>query len=372
MPSSYSPHLGGVEEVSKSLATGLQRRGHDALVVTNRWPKDLPAAETIDGVAVERRAFRVPQRSVRGIGGWALYSAATRKAIIARARAHACDLVNIHCVSSNADYALAVSKQLSLPLVVSVHGELSCDASDVYGRSRTLQRAWLRLIEAADVITAPSQFSLTEAETYYGQPFRVPTRVIPNGVDLDFFGGPRTTPARPYVFAVGRLVPTKGFDILIRAWEQRPSELADVDLVIGGDGPQRAALQAQINQSGATGVTLVGRLGRAEVAQRMRSATAFVLPSRVEALGLTVLEAMAAGTPVIAAAVDGVPEIVDDGRTGLLFKTEDADALASAISEVFRDLPAAHARAQAASDVVTKYTWDACTDAFLEAYETAS
>lgn len=371
MPSSYAPHVGGVEEVTRRLAAGLRAQGHSPTVITNRWPNSLPRADTIDALPVERHAFRVAHRSVRGLGGWLLYSRPTRRAVIASARAHRCDVVNVHCVSSNAGYALAAAQALSMPLVVSVHGELSGDAAQAYARSGSLRRMLRTLLARAAGVTAPSDYALTELEQFYGRPLPG-ARVIRNGVDLELFGGARPVAARRFVLAAGRLVRNKGFDLLIDAWASLPAHAADVALVIAGDGPDLARLEGMAAASPAADrIEFVGRLSREDLASTMRAATAFVLASRAEAFPLVVLEAMAAGTPVVASAVGGVPEIVRDGDTGLLVPAGDAAALTDALVHVLTDEAAASRRAAAASAAVAGMTWQACTEQFVAAYAAA-
>jgi glycogen(starch) synthase len=369
VPSSYPPNLGGVEEVSRQLAIGLKAAGHEPAVITNRWPKTLPDHDRIADIPVIRRSFRVPQRSLRGVGGWLVHSASTKRGVISDARQHQCDVVNLHCVSSNARYSLATSRALGVPLVVSLHGELSGDAANIYGRSPSLRRRWRRLLDAADFVTAPSAHTLREAEHIYSRSLRGRSRIIHNGVDLELFARPRLVGGRPFVFAAGRLVQNKGFDLLIDAWERLSSTFADTMLVIAGDGPQRAELERRIAASpSADRMYLVGALTRQDVADRMRAASAFVLPSRAEALGLVVLEAMAAGAPVVAADVGGVPELVQDRVNGLLFKSGDADGLADALAASLDDESESLARSETARATAAGMSWQACTDAFIASY----
>lgn len=371
MPSSFYPNPGGVEEVSRQLALGLRRRGHEPLVATNRWPKRLPESETFEGLPIIRPSFRVPHPSARGIGGWLLYARATRTRLLREARSRHTDLVNVHCVSTNGKYAVELARALDLPLVVSIHGELSCDATNVYERSPYMMRLYRNVVRAADFVTAPSEYSLREAEHALGHAIRNAV-VIGNGVDADLFSRPRITTADPYVFAVGRLEHTKGFDLLIAAWDLLPPRFSDHRLVIGGDGAEHGRLVRQAAATSASArIELLGRLDRSAVAERMRGASAFVLPSRVEAQGLTVLEAMAAGTPVVASRVGGVPETVESGVNGLLFEPESAPALAEAITDILDDASAAAARAQAGRITAEQRSWDRLTEQFLTVYTKA-
>jgi glycosyltransferase involved in cell wall biosynthesis len=143
-----------------------------------------------------------------------------------------------------------------------------------------------------------------------------------------------------------------------------------VDLVIAGDGPEREALKQRA--AGSSTIRFVGPLNSTEVAARMRSASAFVLPSRVEALGLTVLEAMASRLPVIASEIGGVPELVRHTETGLLVPTENPDALGAALVETFEGPEAAGMRAAAARALAESLSWDNCVTSYEQVYRSAS
>jgi len=176
----------------------------------------------------------------------------------------------------------------------------------------------------------------------YGRP---PRAVIPNGIDVRRFAAPAVPrgawrrqlglDARAVVFAfVGRLSPQKDPGTLLRALAT--ARLAPWVLLVSGDGELRAELEAQ-----AEGLGLLGRvrfLGiRSDVPELLAASDVFVLPSRYEGHPLSAMEAMAAGRPVIATAVGGVPEVVRDGVTGLLVPPGDAVALAGAIGRLGRD-----------------------------------
>jgi glycosyltransferase involved in cell wall biosynthesis len=137
---------------------------------------------------------------------------------------------------------------------------------------------------------------------------------------------------RPVVLAMARLVHDKGLDVLVEAAVALPH----AQFVIAGDGAARSALAAQVSELALDGrVKLLG--WRTDIAALLAAADVFVLPSRNEALGVSALEAMAAGKPVIATAVGGVPEAVCDGETGLIVAPGDSQALAGAISALIAD-----------------------------------
>jgi len=170
------------------------------------------------------------------------------------------------------------------------------------------------------------------------------TVVIPNAVDVRGALRASRQRSRPLLLAVGRLRPPKDFATLVRALALLPADA--FELAIVGDGPQREELAALIAQLGLEDrVRLEGE--RRDVPTLLAEADAFVLSSRSEGLPVSVLEAMAAGLPVVATAVGGVGEAVVDGETGLLVRPADPEALAAALATIVAD-PALRRRLGAA------------------------
>ena len=148
--SAFYPSLGGVEELCRQLAMELMRQGHGVIVLTNRWPRDLPATETLDGIPIYRLPFRLPEGSAKAAINYHLTHSRIERDMLAILRAHKIDVLNIHCVSSNAHYAMIAQEKLNLPLVVTLHGELTMDANQVFQKSRQAQetlRSALRRIK---------------------------------------------------------------------------------------------------------------------------------------------------------------------------------------------------------------------------------
>ena len=147
----------------------------------------------------------------------------------------------------------------------------------------------------------------------------------------------------------GRLGPQKSLTVALDAVAATPS----VVLAVAGDGPERAALEARVRDLGLDGrVRFLGSLDRDRVLRLFRAADASLLSSSWENLPHTVVESLAVGTPVIATAVGGVPEVVRDEENGLLVPPNDADALAAAIRRFFADEQLrARLRARAAASV---------------------
>jgi glycosyltransferase involved in cell wall biosynthesis len=166
-------------------------------------------------------------------------------------------------------------------------------------------------------------------------------RVVRNGVDPGRFEQPVAhvfrselagNTGRPIVLTVARLAPQKGLEFLLRAAAMLP----EATFVIAGDGPARSILAAQAESAGlADRVRFLG--SRRDVPDLLAACDVFVLPSLIEGLPLSVLEAMAAARPVVATRVPGTDETVVDGETGMLVPPRDPEALAHAIRSVLSD-----------------------------------
>ena len=188
-----------------------------------------------------------------------------------------------------------------------------------------------------------------------------PVSLIYNGVDLERYSHqePCCTlheeygmPAdAPIVGIVARLEPEKGHPTLLDAWPLVLREVPAARLLVVGEGSRREALEAQAAELGIAGsVTFTGR--REDVPAVTAALDVAVLPSYREAQGLSILEAMALGRPVVASNVGGIPEMVEDGFTGILVPPHDAGALAAGIVRFLTDHPYADTVARAAKEMV--------------------
>jgi glycosyltransferase involved in cell wall biosynthesis len=202
---------------------------------------------------------------------------------------------------------------------------------------------------------------------------RVPRKkiaVIPNGIDLARFARPAISTAVRRVVIVGNLRPEKGHDVLIDAAALVAQRFPATRFDIVGAGPLRDALTRRVHERQlASVVRFAGH--QADVATWLQAADLLVLPSRSEAFPNAVLEGMAAGLAIVASDVGGVPELIDDGRTGLLTPAGDARVLADRISSLIAD-PAMAARLGAAArrEVASRYSFERMVTQFENLYAT--
>jgi mannosylfructose-phosphate synthase len=239
-----------------------------------------------------------------------------------------------------------------------------------------------RVFAAAAGITVTNPASVDKYRELYG--FESENMaVIPPGVDTRRFnpdddGRAVAGTERPYVFSLSRIDTNKGLDYLINAFA-RAAESSDLALVIGGGSAhaeeRERRVLAELKDLAATRgvegrVTFAGYITDEDLPYFYRRARAFVLPSKFEPFGMTALEAMACGTPVVATNLGGLARYLEDGRDALLVDPSDAEALAAAMlrAATDRDLAAALA-AHGRKTVAREFTWGAVAKKHISFYE---
>jgi glycosyltransferase involved in cell wall biosynthesis len=255
----------------------------------------------------------------------------------ARDAARNADLLHAHWLP-----AAWVAARTDKPFVVTLHGTDVMLAERVPAFARSVLR---RARVAVAVSTA-----IAEAARRLGAQ---DVRVIPNGIDLP--ANPGTEAEPPHVLYAGRLSKEKGVLELVGAAQGLP-------LVVVGDGPLRKRVpQAR------------GFVPRNELEREYRDAAVVVCPSRREGFGVTCLEAMAYGKPVVASAVGGLRDLVVDGETGLLVPPRDPAALRAALACLLDDRELRLRLGAAARERAReRFSWDRVVDATLKAYADAS
>ena len=286
-------------------------------------------------------------------------------------RAQSPEVIHVQCVSGNAWYAEQVARRMRIPLVVTLQGELTMDASNIYGRSRFLRGLLRRLMRQAEAVTGCSADTLREAERFADVSLGSRGSVIHNGIALGDFDVEPFRPGYGYVLGIGRLVAEKGFDVLLRAFALATCEAGfDLRLVIVGDGPERAALQALAGKLGlGSAVTWFGSAPRTQVPALFAGAAVVSVPSRHEPFGIVNLEAMAAGAPLVASRVGGVPEIVEDGVNGLLVGPGEPEPLAHALVQLATDRDLAAALTEGGRATAHAHDWGRIGAEYDRVYE---
>jgi glycogen synthase len=268
--SSYAPNTGGLQTVTRQLASALRERGHQLKVLANRYPRTLAASEVLDGVQVVRWHFLLPRleqlltlRLDLFLAGF-LYLPLTLTRLISLLRHERPDVVNLHFVGAPAFFVLLARWFKTFRLVVSLHGD---DVEGLTQRGRFDRWVFRSLLRRAEVVTACSGYLLEKAKEL------VPlapgkTCVIHNGIER--LSESNSLEKTKGVVAAGRLFPAKGFDVLLQAHARNENKPR---LTLIGDGPERQSLEKLARSLGLNGeIRFSGTQDHASVLREMASA----------------------------------------------------------------------------------------------------
>ena len=337
-----SSFLGGGEKALATLLRDLDRDIEVTVIGTD------PAV--VEAVAAERPSARI--RMVRGVKDkWDAAGIAAQFRAIREVRP---DVLHANGNAWTCQYALSAGVATRGVRTLAVHHAM------IPPRNR--RQVWLNRLKLKrlDGHVAVSRTGARSVEEMSGLASGS-VRVIYNGVpDTPVAPLPRRVEG-PVIGSVGRLSHEKGHDVMLRALAALP----DVTGVLVGDGPDRSSLEALARELG-LGDRLIMPGWQADPRPWLPTFDVFVMPSRLEALGLAMIEAMLASRPVAASSVGGIPEVVRDGETGILVPPDDPAALADALRLMLGD-PARRERMGTLGRRVAKETFG--VSRMVRAYE---
>ena len=345
---------------------GLERHGIEVVVlalratdseVTHRWLSEIAApVYTFAGEGfseawrgLQRRARREPE--FRSSAHTAVLSAFDHpKRSGKRYLEEACwveslcreleiDHIHAHFANHPAFVALLAHQLSGLSFSFTAH------AKDIY-KDGPSPELWRRQVDEAAFMVTVSRSNHRHLESILGPELISKVEVLYNGVDLNRIQVADRNSAREgkTVLLVGRLIEKKGADLLIEAVPQVVADHPEVRFVLAGDGERSAALESRVHELGVGDrVLFTGSVPHEQIVEWMSRSAVFALPCRVavdgdrDALPTVLIESMATGLPCISTPVNGVPEIVAHGVTGLIVPENDVDSLAGAISEILGD-----------------------------------
>lgn len=327
------PTAGGSGVVATELALALAARGHELHMLSYAPPLRLRAFD-------DRVRWHEVEVTSYPLFRYPPYEVALASRLAEVVEEEGIDVVHAHYAIPHTLAALLVKEVVAphrLPVVTTLHGT---DIT-IVGQDRAYARMTSYAIRASDVVTAVSEYLRRETDRVFGA--LRPIDVIPNFVDLQRFH-PYREPSRRRAFArtgeallvhVSNFRPVKrsvaAVEVLARVVRERPAVLLMV-----GDGPDRAACEARARELGVRDrVRFAG--AQAEVESLLPLADLFLLPSEYESFGLAALEAMACGTPTVAFAAGGLPEVIEDGVDGRLLPPHDDLAMGEAVLALLRD-----------------------------------
>lgn len=367
----FPPDVGGIQTYAAALAPRLASRCDAFAVVAPRQPR----AAAVDA-ALPFPVHRWPARPD-------LLLLPALIALPALARRFRCD-VALHAQWSTAPASLGARRLTGFPrrVAVAAHGrELLFNpfASDPAFLQRAYDGLRRRTLTRADSFFPVSRYTQGLLQQSGANERRC--TVVPNGTDPARFapGGASALRrrlglgTRPALLTVGRLVPRKGVDTMLRALPRIAQAVPDVRYLVAGKGPDRARLEALARRLGvASRVRFLGAWPPERLRALYAAADVFVMPSReappdVEGFGIVFLEASACGTPVVGARAGGIPDAVAHGESGLLVPPAAPAALAEACLQLLRDPERARRLGrQGRQRVLRRFTWDRVADSLFD------
>ncbi|HEX6262904.1 MAG TPA: glycosyltransferase family 4 protein [Actinomycetota bacterium] len=346
---------GGVQVHVAQLAERLRGRGHRVLVVA-------PSRARIDDPHVVSIGGTIPV-PVNG----SIAPIAPRPAAARRTR-HALDDFGPDVVHAHEPFVPSASmfavRWGGAPVVATFHAY--ADRSPLLAAAVPFLRpVWDRLTVRVAVSEA--------ARRFVSRRFRGEIRVVPNGVDVDLFrdARPADLPPGRRVLFVNRLDPRKGFAVMVRAFELLLGSHPDALLVVAGDGKERAAV-SDLPRPARDRVVMLGNVPHDLLPPYHAACEVFAAPAvGRESFGIVLVEAMAAGLPVVASDIPGYREVVRRGDDGLLVPPRDTAALAAALRRVLDDHELAERLRDAGRARSAGYSWETVTRQVETAYEEA-
>jgi glycosyltransferase involved in cell wall biosynthesis len=365
---------GGVCIAVEMLYHEFCKKGHQvSIIVPGDRNRIIPLGDMKD-IPIYSAYFRIPlikKSFIRGFIAFCIFLPFTLYEIHRFLIRKKIDVVAIQYPQPWLFYFVILRYLCSWKLVVTLQG------SDVHELPLMswMDRNFVRwVLVAADSVIAVSKSLLDKLYFTFPQ-LLIKSCVVPNGVPENWasrssFVGPSDGIPQEYILTVGKLIHRKGIDILIKALKIALDQGHAINLVIVGEGQERQKLLLLAKEYGLSGyVYFVGNQPHEKVLEFLKSSLFFVLASRAEGLPLVILEAMGCGKAVVATKVDGIPEIIEDGRTGFLVEPEDPQSLAKAIIRLYRDPKQRHSLArQSQEQVIREYSWEAIATRYLNIF----
>jgi len=322
---SFWPDVGGVETLATKSLSFWAARGHEVLAITASRP-GLPELSVFEGVQIQRLPFwsalrKKDPRLIQII----------RKRILQIKSDFGPDVLHINFPHYSIYFHLATARQGATPMVLALHrdlGALNTDPDTTLARLVT-RASWVVCNSGSTLSSTRHAFPELSGRLSVIHPFADGYNLVPTPPSL----------CGQTILGIGRLMREKGWDVLIAAFRRIAEEYPQAVLTILGEGPERAALEHQVDELGlGDRVQLPGSVPNRKVFERLNGSIMVVVPSRWrEPFGIVAVEAGIMCRPVVATDAGGLEEIVVNQETGLVVDREDPEALVGAMRGILAD-----------------------------------
>jgi phosphatidyl-myo-inositol alpha-mannosyltransferase len=353
---------GGVTEHVGHLATEYLRRGHDVEIIAPGTPRE-PAAAGAPRVHGFGRAVPVPANGSVARISLSLTLSRSVKRVLAE---EGFDVLHLHEPLMPA-LPLTVLRHSAVLNVGTFHAFRQSNIS-AYFYGKSVLRYFVRRLHGRIAVSSC-------ARDFVAEYFPGDYRIIPNGIDVERFGAPQEPlpqyqDGRLNVLFVGRLEKRKGVSHLLRAWRYVRREVPNARLLVVGDGRPRAGYQRFAALHDMPEVEFVGYVSPEDLLRFYHTCHVFCAPSTgQESFGIVLLEAMAAGKPIVATAIPGYQEVVRHRREALLVEPRNEVELAMSLVHVLADEPLRQQLGQAGRRRAAGFSWDRVAGQVLTYYD---
>ena len=350
------PRPGGANAHIRETYERLSELGHSVRIITAPWGDDPPARDVIQ----IGQAIAVPYNGAIGRITLSLRLEWLVRKMLERERF---DIIHHH-EPLVPFLSMQVLDSARCPQVATFHAFGGFSVSYWLGKSIGLH--YLNKLDARIAVSSA-------ARHFVARYFPGDYRIIPNGVDVAFYADARPFPeyrdGKTNILLVGRLEPRKGAMYLLRAYAQLKKKHPNTRLIVCNWGPQLGHMRRLIRKEGVADVLFAGRVDDRDKARFYKTADIFCAPSTgQESFGIVLLEAMAAGLPVVASDIHGYKRVVQRNVTGLLVEPKEPDAIAAALERLICDEGLRRRLGEAGARRAPEYDWSHVTRELLDLY----
>jgi glycogen(starch) synthase len=353
-----APYIGGVELITDDFLAALTASGHDVTVVARKGELTLDGA-TVPGTDVPVHYF--PFREALANNRFHQIADITRRIADLKARLKP-DLVHVNFCGPSSIFHLRTLAAHRAPTVMTLYALPEQEPS----RTGVVER----LFAAADWVVGPSQAVIDRTREWFPQ-VAAKSSVIYNTLNLPEVEVRPLPFDRPELLCLGRVVPDKGFDLVVDALASIASVVPDVRLTIAGDGIDRPRLEEQARRLQVEDrIVVAGWVAPTKILELINTATIVIVPSRwFEPAPLVAIQAAHMGRPVVGARTGGIPELVVDGVTGVVVEKDDSEAIARAVIHLLENPDQARAMGERGkARARSMFGWQRCIEAYEALY----
>ncbi|RNC63053.1 MAG: putative teichuronic acid biosynthesis glycosyltransferase TuaC [Candidatus Dichloromethanomonas elyunquensis] len=317
----------------------------------------IPSEDTVDGIEVfYPRYLEFPKSFFLEHSGRLMFLG-MRDLVKKVCKQFQFDLIHAHVALPDGHCAYLYKQDCQVPLIVSIHGQ---DFQSTLLRGKGCRQRMREVLQGTDgIITVSSKLkNMVKNEPYFEK-----ISVINNGAELDgreYKPENSTHTTLRKIISVSNLKKTKGIDLNIQALASLADQFPDIEYTVIGDGEERPNLEKMADHLNLhRHVTFMGQLPHSETMKQMASADIFCLPSWQEGFGVVYIEAMAQGMPVIGVRGEGIEDVIEPGRNGLLVRPQNVEDIVQSLEALLRDPALAARLGEAGRETVLQgYTWE--------------